>query len=52
MLLEKGDCSQSSIDGGIFRSQIQRKSFLRSSSSRMVGFGASCGLKVREERLD
>ena len=27
-LFEEGDCSQSGVDGGIFRSQIQWKSFL------------------------
>ena len=29
MSFEEGDCFQSSVDGGIFRSQIQWKSFLR-----------------------
>ena len=27
MSFEEGDCFQSRVDGGIFRSQIQRKSF-------------------------
>ena len=29
MLFEEGDCFQFRVDGGIFRSQIQSKSFLR-----------------------
>ena len=29
MSFEEGDCFQSGVDGGIFRGQIQWKSFLR-----------------------
>ena len=29
MSFEEGDCFQSGVDGGIFRSHFQRKSFLR-----------------------
>ena len=29
MSFEEGDCFQSRVDGGIFRSQLQSKSFLR-----------------------
>ena len=52
MLFEEGDCFQSRVDGGIFRSQLQWKSFLRfEGEAQIVGgfWSYSCGLKVREE---
>ena len=44
MSYEEGDCFQSGVDGGIFRSQIEWRG-----ADRRWGFGASCGLKVRKE---
>ena len=48
MSIEEGDCFQSCVDGGIFRSQVQRKSFLRFSRI-VVGVLELARSKVREE---
>ena len=48
MSFEEGDCFQSRVDGGIFRIQKPTSIEVLSAFLRW-GFGASCGLKVREE---
>ena len=51
MSFEEGDCFQFRVDGGIFRSQIQSKSFLRfEGEARIVGGVLELARsKVREE---
>ena len=51
MSFEEGDCFQSRVDGGIFRSQIQWESFLRfEGEARIVdGVLELARSKVREE---
>ena len=52
MSFEEGDCFQSRVDGGIFRSQIQWKSFLRFEGEAQIVGGVlelAGVLEVREE---
>ena len=40
MSFEEGDCFQSGVDGGIFRSQLQWKSILRFEREAQIVVGA------------